>query len=68
MFKAGMIQMLKKVLERCLDAVDSDKVAESRNMADNGYTPLSWCLPVFKSLSLLCSSVATSQCAGVPDL
>ncbi|XP_030553813.1 protein virilizer homolog [Rhodamnia argentea] len=68
LFKAGMIQMLKKVLERCLDAVDSDKAAESRNMADNGFTLLSWCLPVFKSLSLLCSSMATSQCAGIPDL
>lgn len=62
-----MIQILKKVLEWCLDAIDSDKVLESRNMADNGFTLLSWCLPVFKSLSLLCGSVATSQCAGLPD-
>ncbi|KAF7851933.1 hypothetical protein BT93_L1645 [Corymbia citriodora subsp. variegata] len=68
LLKAGMIQMLKKVLERCLDAVDSDKISESRNLVDNGFTLLSWCLPVFKSLSLLCSSVATSQCAGVPNL
>ncbi|KAL3755539.1 hypothetical protein ACJRO7_002572 [Eucalyptus globulus] len=68
LLKAGMIQMLKKVLERCLDAVDTDKISESRNMADDGFTLLSWCLPVFKSLSLLCSSVATSLCAGVADL
>ncbi|KAK9290992.1 hypothetical protein L1049_009175 [Liquidambar formosana] len=60
LLKEGVVQMLTKVLERCIAAINSDgkQLQDSRNLAKCGFTPLSWCLPVFKCFVLICNSRA----------
>lgn len=70
MLKEGIIQILTKVMERCVDFLDSEsrEFPENSNLAGRGFTVLSWCLPALESVSLLCSSRKTLQDSGRPDL
>ena len=67
MIKAGIIQMLSRVIGRCFVAIDSDgkQNLDGRSLAKSGNTILSWCIPVFKSFSVLCSQ--TSACSAGKD-
>lgn len=58
LLKEGAIQMLIKVLQSCSGTVISDEkqLPESRNLSTRGFTQLSWCLPVFKSVLLIFDS------------
>lgn len=58
LLKNGVVQMLTEVLDRCLDASDSNEnhVSDHITSAKFGLSISSWCLPVFKCFSLLCSS------------
>ncbi|KAK2655362.1 hypothetical protein Ddye_008414 [Dipteronia dyeriana] len=58
LLKDGVVQMLTEVLERCFDAADSNgiHISDHMNSAKFDLTIISWCLPVFKCFSLLCSS------------
>ena len=58
LLKEGAIQMLIKALERCVDATESDgkQLSDGRNSAKCSLTAFSWCLPLCKSLSLICDS------------
>lgn len=58
LLKEGAIQMLIKALERCVDATESDgkQLSDGRNSAKCSLTAFSWCLPLCKSLSLICGS------------
>ncbi|KAL5545698.1 hypothetical protein UlMin_005385 [Ulmus minor] len=69
LLKEGYIPMLTKVLGRCLSAVDSDGklILDSKSSAKYG-SMLSWCLPIFKSFSLLCYHQTSSHHAGKHDL
>lgn len=66
LLKDGGIQMLMKVLERCISAAKSDvkQFPENRNVAKDEFFLLSWCVPVFKSISLISDSRASVQYAG----
>ncbi|KAL2534543.1 embryo defective [Abeliophyllum distichum] len=66
LLKEGGVQMLSKVLERCIGATNSDvkQFPENRNVAKDEFSLLSWCVPVFKSISLISDSRASVQCAG----
>ncbi|XP_027174907.1 protein virilizer homolog [Coffea eugenioides] len=56
LLREGGIQMFVKVLERCNVAATSDakQFPEVRHVARNEFSWLAWCIPVFKSISLLC--------------
>lgn len=55
LLEEGFPQILIKVLEKCLGAIDSDEkqIPDSKSSAKDGFTLISWCLPVFKCLPLL---------------
>ncbi|XP_022766948.1 uncharacterized protein LOC111311650 [Durio zibethinus] len=65
----GFPQILTRVLESCFDSIDSDgrQISDSRDYAKYGFALISWCIPVFQSLSLLCSSRTFSQYNGRHD-
>lgn len=56
----GAVQIFAKVLGSCITATNS----ESRNTAKNGFTPLTWCIPVLNSLSSLCDSQTSKHTIG----
>ncbi|XVF76085.1 hypothetical protein PTKIN_Ptkin13bG0237800 [Pterospermum kingtungense] len=58
----GFPQILTRLLESCFDATDSDarQISDCRDSAKYGFTLSSWCIPVFQSISLLCSSQTLS--------
>lgn len=62
----GFPQILTRVLESSFDATDSDwrQASDCRDSAKYGFALISLCLPVFKSISLLCSSRTFSQYDG----
>ena len=66
----GFPQILTRVLESCFDATDSDgwQILDYRNSDKNGFTLISWCIPAFKSISLLFSSRTFSQYNGRHDM
>ncbi|KAL3536025.1 hypothetical protein ACH5RR_004486, partial [Cinchona calisaya] len=56
LFREGGIQMFIKVLERC-NAVATSHAKQfpgNRHIGKNGFSWLAWCIPVFKSISLIC--------------
>ncbi|KAB2034801.1 hypothetical protein ES319_D04G109100v1 [Gossypium barbadense] len=59
----GFPQILTRVLESCFDATDSDgrQASDCRDFAKYGFALISLCIPVFKSISLLCSSLTFPQ-------
>lgn len=61
LLKEGAIQMLTRVLDRCLGATDIDgiQILAGRSSAKCGLLLLNWCLPVFKSFSLIFISQAS---------
>ncbi|XP_015900411.3 protein virilizer homolog isoform X2 [Ziziphus jujuba] len=61
--KEGIIQLLSTVLRQSLVAANSDGKhgGDDRNLSKFCFTTLSWCLPVFKSFSLLCDSRTSIQ-------
>lgn len=61
--------MLTKVLGRCFTAIDLDgkQILEPRSSTKFGFTMRTWCVPVFKSFSLLCSQKSVHH-AGKHDL
>lgn len=70
LLKEGVPQMLIEVLKRCFEATDSDgkQFSDQLNSVKIGSTLTSWCLPVFKSFSLLCCSQTPMQHPGRHDL
>ncbi|KAK4776143.1 hypothetical protein SAY87_024104 [Trapa incisa] len=64
--KEGIVQILTKVMQRCLDFLESESkdFPENSNSADHGFTMLSWCLPALKSVSLLYNPRKTLQQSG----
>ncbi|KAE8717059.1 putative ATP-dependent RNA helicase DHX36-like isoform X1 [Hibiscus syriacus] len=54
----GFPQILTRVLESCFDVTDSDQrqVSDCRDSAKYGFALISLYIPVFQSISLLCSS------------
>lgn len=70
LLKEGVFQLLSTVLGRSFVASNSDgkQSLDSRNSAKFGFTILSWCLPVFKSFSLLCDSRTYTHQAVRHDL
>lgn len=61
--KLGGLQMLIKVLEMCLAAASSD----AKQFAQKGFSFLSWCVPVFKSIPLLSECTASLQTPGIVE-
>lgn len=70
MLKEGIVQILKKVMEKCLDSLDSEtkEYPENSTLADRGFPMFSWCLPALKSVSLLCNSRKPLELSERPDL
>ncbi|VVA15380.1 PREDICTED: embryo defective 2016 [Prunus dulcis] len=70
LLKEGVIQMLTRVLDRCLAATDTDRVEilDGRSSAKFEFGLLNWSLPVFKSFSLIFTSQASLHHAGENDL
>ncbi|XP_021289040.1 uncharacterized protein LOC110420160 isoform X3 [Herrania umbratica] len=66
----GFSQILKRVLESCFVATGSDgkQISDCENSASCGFTLINWCIPVFQSISLLCSSRTFSQYNGRHDM
>lgn len=54
----GIFQVLIRVLERCFDATCSDdkQISDDSYSAKFGLNMTSWCIPVFRCISLLCNS------------
>ncbi|KAL7001548.1 hypothetical protein U1Q18_002701 [Sarracenia purpurea var. burkii] len=67
LLKEGAVQMLIKVLERCIAVTDSDEkqICDSGNIDACGFSQLTLCVPVFKSFSLISDSRASMQYSGV---
>ncbi|KAK4362634.1 hypothetical protein RND71_017875 [Anisodus tanguticus] len=61
--KEGGLQMLIKVLEMCLAAASLD----AKQLAQRGFSLLSWCVPVFKSIPLLSDCKASLQTPGIVE-
>ncbi|XP_022842441.1 uncharacterized protein LOC111366041 isoform X1 [Olea europaea var. sylvestris] len=66
LLKEGYVQMLTKVLERCISATNSDVklFPENGNVAKDEFSLISWCVHIFKSISLMSYSRASVQYAG----
>ncbi|TMW91087.1 hypothetical protein EJD97_014800 [Solanum chilense] len=60
--KEGGLRMLIKALEMCLAAASSD----AKQLAQKGFSLISWCVPVFKSMTLL-SECKTRQTPGIVE-
>lgn len=60
--KEGGLKMLIKALEMCLAAASSD----AKQLAQKGFSLISWCVPVFKSITLL-SECKTRQTPGIVE-
>lgn len=62
----GALQIFCKVLESSGSASKSDSKLplDGRNTAKSGFSQLRWCIPVFKSISLICDSRTSSQFHG----
>ncbi|KAL7225923.1 hypothetical protein ACSBR1_021135 [Camellia fascicularis] len=69
LLKEGAVQMLIKVLERCIAIADSDEqqFCDSRNIAKFGFSQLTFCVPVCKSISLISDSRTSVQYIGMHD-
>ncbi|KAJ8536636.1 hypothetical protein K7X08_035037 [Anisodus acutangulus] len=61
--KEGGLQMLIKVLEMCLAAASLD----AKQLAQKGFSLLSWCVPVFKSIPLLSECKSSLQTPGIVE-
>ncbi|EEF38272.1 conserved hypothetical protein [Ricinus communis] len=66
----GFPQILFKVLEKCFSFINLDErlISDSNTSAKYGCTSISWCLPVFKCLSLLLGSQTSLVYPGRHDL
>ncbi|XP_059646578.1 protein virilizer homolog [Cornus florida] len=69
LLKEHAVQMLTEVLEGCISAIYSDgkQFQESRNATKYGFSQLCWCIPVFKSLLLICDSGTSVPYPGTYD-
>ncbi|CAI0405945.1 unnamed protein product [Linum tenue] len=69
LLEEGIADLLSGTLERCYNAIDSDEsqLPESKSLAKSGVALNMWCLPAFKSISLLCGSQASSLYSGQHD-
>jgi hypothetical protein len=70
LLKEGAVQILIQMLERGFDSIDLDskQILDGKSSAKCGFTSLSWCTPVFKSISLLCNARTPRQYPGRPNL
>ncbi|XP_041028654.1 protein virilizer homolog isoform X1 [Juglans microcarpa x Juglans regia] len=68
--KEGAVQMLTQVLERVFDSIDLDTkhIPDSKYSTKCGFTLISWCIPAFKFISLLCNARTPRQYPGRPNL
>ncbi|VFQ87443.1 unnamed protein product [Cuscuta campestris] len=67
--KAGVVQMLLEVLQKCLDAANSDPKVFLQNRAVSGKmtSTVSWCTPVFKSISIISDSQTHGHISSAPE-
>ncbi|KAM0980773.1 hypothetical protein COP2_014310 [Malus domestica] len=70
LLKEGAFQLLTRVLNRCLIGIETGGIQnlDGRSSAAFGFGLLNWCLPVFKSFSLIFNSQASLHHAGKNDL
>ncbi|OMO49780.1 Protein virilizer, partial [Corchorus capsularis] len=70
LFGEGFSQILRRVLDSCIVAMDSDggQISDYRNSSNFGFTMISWCIPVFQSISLLCNSRTMTPYNGRQDI
>ncbi|VFQ78896.1 unnamed protein product [Cuscuta campestris] len=66
--KAGVVQMLIEVLQKCLDAANLDPKVFLQNRAVSGKitSTVSWCTPVFKSISIISDSETHGHISSLP--
>ncbi|KAL8527003.1 hypothetical protein ACS0TY_016029 [Phlomoides rotata] len=69
LLKEGGFRMLINVLERCIGAANGDvkQFSENANLAKYEFSLISWCIPVFKCISLIGDDRASLQPPGVHD-
>lgn len=63
LLREGALRMLTKVLERCfvVDDVDGKQIPDNRSSTKCYFSFFSWCLPVFKCITLLFHSETSQQ-------
>ncbi|CAN0847560.1 Protein virilizer homolog [Linum grandiflorum] len=69
LLEEGIADLLSGVLERCFTAIHSDGIqfSESKSLAKFVASLSTWCVPAFKSISLLCGAETTLLCSGQLD-
>lgn len=69
LLKEGAVHMLSQVLEICIGVTssDSNRILESKILAKYGPSVLSWCIPVFNSIYMVCDSRIPGQYPGMYD-
>ncbi|KAL5709091.1 hypothetical protein ACHQM5_019815 [Ranunculus cassubicifolius] len=68
LLKEGAVGVLMKALEKCFSSFGSDGLVDTETRASNSsITLLSWCLPVFKSVTLICEVRTSLQQSDVYD-
>ncbi|PSS01624.1 Protein virilizer like [Actinidia chinensis var. chinensis] len=69
LLKEGAVQMLIRVLDRCISVTDSveKQFCDSKNIDKCGFSQLTWCVPVFKCCSLISDSRTSVHHIGMYD-
>ncbi|GFZ09233.1 embryo defective 2016 [Actinidia rufa] len=69
LLKEGAVQMLIRVLDRCISVTDSveKQFCDSKNIDKCGFSQLTWCVPVFKCFSLISDSRTSVHHIGMYD-
>ncbi|KAF8084458.1 hypothetical protein N665_0716s0007 [Sinapis alba] len=68
LLEEGVVPLLVEVLQRCYDSTypSEDRVQEFGNVSDSSV--IRWCIPVFRSISLLCDSQVPLSCFPKKEL
>lgn len=68
LLEEGIVQLLVEVLERCYDATypSENRVLEYGIVSESSV--VQWCIPVFRSISLLCDSQVPLSCFQKKEL
>lgn len=68
LLKEGVISVLVKALEKCFNSLVPEGVMSTESKSSNsGSSLLNWCVPLFKSLALICDSKTPLRHPGVYD-
>ncbi|ESQ49495.1 hypothetical protein EUTSA_v10019873mg [Eutrema salsugineum] len=68
LLEEGIVQLLVEVLERCYEATNpsENRVLEYGNLSKSSV--IQWCIPVFRTISLLCDSQVPLSCSQKKEL